>query len=62
MNSGDAASDQPAVNAQVETAVGILMEVRGWEAISARAHLIVAADRANTPVEKVALALSALYG
>jgi AmiR/NasT family two-component response regulator len=62
MKGGDAASDQPAVKAQVETAVGVLMELRGWDEFSARAHLIVAADRADTPVEKVAPALSALYG
>ena len=37
--------------ARVEVAVGMLMELRGWDSSSARAHLISAADRADAPGE-----------
>ena len=39
----------------------MLMELGGWDSSTARAHLMVAADRADVPVEKVATALLALY-
>jgi AmiR/NasT family two-component response regulator len=46
--------------ARVETAVGVLMELCGWEANEARSHLVSAADSADAPVETVASALLAL--
>jgi hypothetical protein len=62
MERSDAASEQPvALIARVEVAVGMVMELRGWDSSTARAHLMVAADRADAPVEKVATALLALY-
>jgi hypothetical protein len=54
-------SDQPfRCVAPVETAVGVLMELCGWEANKARSRLISAADRADAPVETVAEAILAL--
>ena len=47
--------------AQVEVAVGILMELRGVDSSTARTHLFAAAHRAETTVETVAAALVALY-
>ncbi|MGZ4531820.1 MAG: ANTAR domain-containing protein [Mycobacteriaceae bacterium] len=62
MERGDASSDRPVtLIARVEVAVGMLMELRGWDSSTARAHLGVAADRADAPVEEVARALLALY-
>ena len=46
--------------ARVEMAVGVLMELCGWEAARARSRLLSAAVRANAPVEKVATAVLAL--
>ena len=40
--------------ARIETTVGVLMELCGWEANKARSRLISAADRAHAPVETVA--------
>lgn len=58
----DAASARPAtLIARVEVAVGVLMELRGWDPSTSRAHLVLAADRADAPVEKVAAALLSLY-
>jgi hypothetical protein len=45
---------------QVETAVGVLMELCGWEAATARARLVSAAVSANAPVETIAEAILAL--
>jgi AmiR/NasT family two-component response regulator len=62
MERGDASSGRPpALIVRVEVAVGMLMELRGWDSSTARAHLIAAAGRADTPVEKVATALLVLY-
>jgi hypothetical protein len=62
MERGDASSDRPdAFLARIEVAVGMLMEIRGWDSPTARANLILAADRADAPVETVAAALLALY-
>ena len=62
MERNDASSVRPAaLIARVEVAVGMLMELRGWDSSTARAHLVLAADRADAPVEKVAAALVALY-
>jgi hypothetical protein len=38
----------------IEVAVGILMEYRGWDAAQARTRLAVAADKAGLSVEKLA--------
>ena len=46
--------------ARLETAVGVLMELCGWEATKARSRLVCAAASANAPVETVAEALLAL--
>jgi hypothetical protein len=46
--------------ARIETAVGVLMELCGWEANKALSRLIFAADRADAPVETVAEAILAL--
>jgi AmiR/NasT family two-component response regulator len=46
--------------ARVETAVGVLMELCGWEANEARSRLVSAAADADAPVETVANALVAL--
>ena len=46
--------------ARIETAVGVLMELCGWEANNARSRLISAAVTADAPVEKVATAILAL--
>ena len=46
--------------ARVEIAVGVLMELCGWEATTARSHLVLAALSAGTPVETVAEAILAL--
>jgi hypothetical protein len=62
MEREDASSDRPdTLIARVEVAVGMLMELRGWDSSTARAHLDVLADRADMPVENVATALLALY-
>lgn len=62
MERSDASSDRPAtIIARVEVAVGMLMELGGWDSSVARAHLVAAADRADVPVERVATALLALY-
>jgi AmiR/NasT family two-component response regulator len=45
---------------RVETAVGVLMELCGWEANEARSRLVSAAVSADAPVETVAAALLAL--
>ena len=45
---------------RVETAVGVLMELCGWEATKARCHLVSAAVSANTQVETAAEVLLAL--
>jgi hypothetical protein len=53
-------SDQPNGGwEQVETAVGVLMELCGW-ATTARSRLITAAVIVDTPVETIATALLAL--
>jgi hypothetical protein len=46
--------------AQVETAVGVLMELCGWDSTTARARLLTAAVIVDTPVETVATALLVL--
>jgi AmiR/NasT family two-component response regulator len=46
--------------ARVETAVGVLMELCGWEATEARSRLVSAADSVDAPVETVAGAILAL--
>jgi hypothetical protein len=46
--------------AQVETAVGVLMELCGWDATTARSRLLTAAVTVDTPVETVATALLVL--
>ena len=62
MERRDASSARPvALIAHVEVAVGVLMELGGWDSSTARAHLVLAADRSDAPVEKVAAALLALY-
>jgi hypothetical protein len=54
-------SDQRFVGwVQVETAVGVLMELCGWDATTARSRLITAAVIVDTPVETVATALLVL--
>jgi ANTAR domain len=45
---------QYAERAQVETAVGVLMDLCGWEATTARSRLVSAAVRANAPITTVA--------
>jgi hypothetical protein len=45
---------------RVEIAVGVLMELCGWEATKARCHLVSAAVSANTQVETAAEVLLAL--
>lgn len=45
---------------RVEAAVGVLMELCGWEATKARSRLVSAAVSVNAPVEAVAEALLAL--
>jgi AmiR/NasT family two-component response regulator len=52
--------DQYAARAQVETAVGVLMELCGWEETTARFHLVSAAVSANTPVTTAAEVILAL--
>ena len=46
--------------AQVETAVGVLMELCGWDANKARSRLVGAAVSVDAPVETVAKAVLAL--
>jgi hypothetical protein len=46
--------------AQVETAVGVLMELCGWDSSTARSRLIAAAVIVDAPVETIATALLAL--
>jgi AmiR/NasT family two-component response regulator len=46
--------------ARVETAVGVLMELCGWEATTARSRLVSAAVSANAPVTTAAEVLLAL--
>jgi hypothetical protein len=41
-------------NARVEIAVGVLMELCGWEAATARSRLLLAAVSVDAPVEHVA--------
>jgi hypothetical protein len=43
-----------------EIAVGVLMELCGWEATKARSRLLSAADHVDAPVETVADAILAL--
>lgn len=45
---------------RVETAVGVLMELCGWEATKARSRLVSAAVSVDAPVETVAGAILAL--
>jgi hypothetical protein len=45
---------------RVETAVGVLMELCGWEANDARSRMISAAASADAPVETIAKALLSL--
>jgi AmiR/NasT family two-component response regulator len=45
---------------RVEAAVGVLMELCGWEANEARSRLFSAAVSADAPVETVAEAILAL--
>jgi hypothetical protein len=45
---------------QVETAVGVLMELCGWGSTTARSRLITAAVIVDAPVEALATALLAL--
>jgi AmiR/NasT family two-component response regulator len=47
--------------ALVQTAVGVLMELRGWDASRAGARLALAAVRAKAPVESLAQAILSLY-
>jgi AmiR/NasT family two-component response regulator len=47
-------------SARVETAVGVLMELCGWDATEARSRLVSAAVSANATVDTVAEALLAL--
>ena len=62
MERGDATSGSGHhLDARVEVAVGMLMELRGCDPATARAHLVLAADRADTSVDKMAAALLALY-
>ena len=49
-----------AARARVETAVGVLMELCGWQATTARSHLVSAAVSANTPVTTAAEVILAL--
>ncbi len=51
---------QYAARARVETAVGVLMELCGWQATTARSHLVSAAVSANTPVTTAAEVILAL--
>ena len=46
--------------ARVEIAVGVLMELCGWEATTARSRLVTSALSAGAPVETVAEAILAL--
>jgi AmiR/NasT family two-component response regulator len=46
--------------ARVETAVGVLMELCGWEATEARSRLVWAAVNVDAPVTTVAEAILAL--
>jgi hypothetical protein len=62
MERDDASSGRSAtLIARIEVAVGMLMEFRGWDPSTARAHLVLASVRADTPVDKVATVLVALY-
>jgi hypothetical protein len=45
---------------RVEIAVGVLMELCGWDATKARSRLISAADHAEAPVETAADVILAL--
>jgi hypothetical protein len=47
--------------AQVEVAIGVLMELRGWDATKARFRLTDAAARTDSEVASVAQAILALY-
>jgi hypothetical protein len=47
-------------SARVETAVGVLMELCGWDATKARSRLVSAAASVDAPVETVAGAILAL--
>jgi AmiR/NasT family two-component response regulator len=46
--------------ARVETAVGVLMELCGWEAAEARSRLLITALCVDAPVEHVAEIVLAL--
>jgi AmiR/NasT family two-component response regulator len=52
--------DMVDTRARVETAVGVLMELCGWEPDEARSRLVSAAASAETPVETIAKAILAL--
>jgi AmiR/NasT family two-component response regulator len=45
---------------RVEMAVGVLMELCGWEANEARSRIVSAAASADAPVETIAKALLSL--
>jgi AmiR/NasT family two-component response regulator len=47
-------------HARVEMAIGVLMELSGWDAITARSHLLRAAVRVDASVEHVAEIILAL--
>ena len=46
---------------QVEVAIGVLMELRGWDSTKARFRLTEAAVRTDSEVDSVAQAILALY-
>jgi hypothetical protein len=46
---------------QVEIAVGVLMELRRWDATAARGRLLLAASNANTSTVSLARAILSFY-
>ncbi len=60
MTSGGDPDQSFAALVRIENAVGVLMELCGWDATKARSRLISAAAEADTTVQQVANAILAL--
>jgi AmiR/NasT family two-component response regulator len=58
---GDSANQPQGSWARVEMAVGVLMQVCGWDATTARARLRRSADRSDVPVVTLAAAILGLF-
>jgi hypothetical protein len=55
-------ADQPSYGwARVEMAVGVLMQLGGWDPLTAQARLARSADRLNLPVVTVARGILGLF-